>query len=147
MPAFSKKSLEMLQQCHPDLQKVMMEAIKIIDFSVTEGARTKEKQIEYYKAGKSKTLNSKHLPKYCNEFGREYSFAIDILPYFQTEPHIDYNDREEFTLLAGIILGIAKQLRDQGKIKSQIRWGGNWGLGKRIKYTTFVDMPHFEIVE
>ena len=44
MPAFSKKSLRMLQQFHPDLQKVMMEAIKIIDFSITEGARTKEKQ-------------------------------------------------------------------------------------------------------
>lgn len=147
MPAFSKKSLGMLQQCHPDLQKVMMEAIKIIDFSVTEGARTIEKQKEYYKTGKSKTMNSKHLPKYCKEYGKNYSMAIDLLPYFSTEPHTDWNDREEFTLLAGIILGIAKQLRDQGKIKSQIRWGGNWGLGKRIKYTSFVDMPHFEIVE
>lgn len=147
MPAFSKKSRTMLEQCHPDLQKVMMEAIKIFDFSVTEGARTIEKQREYYNAGKSKTMNSKHLPKYCAEYGRNYSYAIDLLPYFNTEPHVDWNDREEFTLLAGIILGIAKQLREQGKIKSQIRWGGNWGLGKRIKYTAFVDMPHFEIVE
>ena len=68
MPAFSKKSRAMLEQVHPDLQKVMEEAIKIIDFSITEGARTKEKQLEYYKAGKSKTLNSKHLPKYFNEY-------------------------------------------------------------------------------
>ena len=101
MPAFSKKSRAMLEQVHPDLQKVMEEAIKIIDFSITEGARTKEKQLEYFKAGKSKTLNSKHLPKYCAEYGRNYSCAIDVCPW-----PVDYGDRERFCLLAGIVLGI-----------------------------------------
>lgn len=146
MPAFSKKSRALLETCHPDLQKILNEAIKIKDFSIVEGVRTLEKQKEYYKTGKSKTMNSKHLPKYCKEYGKEYSFAVDILPYFSTEPHTDWNDREEFSLLAGIILGIAKQLKDAGKIKSDIRWGGNWG-GDRIKYTAFVDMPHFECKE
>lgn len=146
MPAFSKTSRAKLETCHPDLQKILNEAIKIKDFSVTEGVRTYEKQVEYYKAGKSKTLNSKHLAKYCKEYGVNCSYAVDVLPYFSTEPHTDWNDREEFALLAGIILGISKQLKDQGKIKSDIRWGGNWG-GDRIKYTSFVDMPHFEIKE
>lgn len=139
MPAFSKKSLGMLQQCHPDLQKVMMEAIKIIDFSITEGARTKEKQLEYYKTGKSKTMNSKHLPKYCSEFGKEYSFAIDIVPY-----PVNYDDRERFCLLAGIVLGMAKVLLDQGKITHRIRWGGDWSENFITKDEKFSDMPHFE---
>jgi len=139
MPAFSKKSLGMLQQCHPDLQKVMMEAIKIIDFSVTEGARTIEKQREYYKAGKSKTMNSKHLPKYCKEIGKECSFAIDVVPY-----PVSYEDRERFCLLAGIVLGIAKVLKDEGKIKSTIRWGGDWNQNCITKDESFSDLPHFE---
>ena len=141
MPAFSKKSLGMLQQCHPDLQKVMMEAIKIIDFSVTEGARTKEKQIEYFKTGKSKTLNSKHLPKYCKEIDKECSFAVDICPW-----PINYNDRERFCLLAGIVLGIAKVLKDRGIIKSTIRWGGDFNRNLITKDEKFSDMPHFEVL-
>lgn len=141
MPAFSKKSIGMLQQCHPDLQKVMMEAIKIIDFSVTEGARTKEKQIEYFKTGRSKTLNSKHLPKYCKEIGKECSFAIDVVPY-----PISWDDRERFCLLAGIVLGIAKILKDKGIIKSDIRWGGDWNRNNITKDESFSDLPHFEVL-
>ena len=141
MPAFSKKSRAMLEQVHPDLQKVMEEAIKIIDFSITEGARTKEKQLEYYKTGKSKTLNSKHLPKYFNEYKREYSCAIDVVPY-----PVNYNDRERFCVLAGIVLGIAKVLKDEGKIKSDIRWGGDWNRNNITKDESFSDLPHFEVL-
>ena len=139
MPAFSKKSRAMLEQVHPDLQKVMEEAIKIIDFSITEGARTKEQQAKYVKEGKSKTMNSKHLPKYFNEYKKEYSCAIDICPY-----PVDYNDRERFCILAGIVLGIAKILLDQGKIKHRIRWGGDWSENNITKDEKFSDMPHFE---
>ena len=141
MPAFSKKSKSMLEQCHPDIQRVMEEAIKMFDFSVTEGARTKEKQLEYYKAGKSKTLNSKHLPKYCKDIGKECSYAIDVVPY-----PVDYNDRERFCLLAGIVLGIAKLMKDQGKIKSTLRWGGDFNRNNITKDESFSDMPHFEIL-
>lgn len=140
MPAFSKKSRAMLEQVHPDLQKVMEEAIKIIDFSITEGARTIEKQQEYFKAGKSKTLNSKHLPKYFAEYARNYSMAIDIVPY-----PVNYNDRERFCLLAGIVLGMAKLLRDKGIIKSEIRWGGDWNMNNITKDESFSDLPHFEV--
>ena len=141
MPAFSKKSRALLETCHPDLQKILNEAIKIKDFSIVEGARTLEKQREYYKAGKSKTMNSKHLPKYCKEYGKEYSFAVDICPY-----PINYNDRERFCLLAGIVLGMAKLLKDQGKIKSTIRWGGDWNQNCITKDESFSDLPHFEVL-
>ena len=112
MPAFSKKSLGMLQQCHPDLQKVMMEAI-----------------------------NSKHIHKYCKEIDKKCSFAIDVVPY-----PVNYNDRERFCLLAGIVLGIAKVLKDRGIIKSDIRWGGDWNRNNITKDESFSDLPHFEIL-
>ena len=145
MPSFSKKSKEMLKQCHPDIQKVMNEAIKYIDFSIVEGARTEEQQLRYFMEGKSKTMNSKHLLEYSKEYKHNYANAIDIIPYFFSEPHLDWNDREEFCILAGYILGIAKMLKSRGEIKSDIRWGGKWSQ-ERIKENTFVDMPHFEIL-
>jgi peptidoglycan L-alanyl-D-glutamate endopeptidase CwlK len=43
--------------------KVIEEAIKEspLDFSITEGLRTKERQQELFSAGKSQTMNSRHL--------------------------------------------------------------------------------------
>ena len=144
MPKFGKASKQRLATCHPDLQAVLNEAIKYIDFSVVEGYRTKEDQEKYVKENKSKTMNSKHLLQYCPEYGGMYSFAVDVVPYFSTTPHTDFEDREEFCLLAGVILGIAAKMYLEGKIKNEIRWGGKWN-SVRIKNNKFVDMPHFEI--
>ena len=144
MPKFGNASKQRLATCHPDLQKVLNEAIKYIDFSVVEGYRTQVEQEKYFKTGKSKTLNSKHLLRYCPEYGGQYSYAVDVVPYFSTTPHTDFDDREEFCLLAGYILAIANKLKEEGKIKSDIRWGGKWDSA-RIKGNKFFDGPHFEI--
>lgn len=148
MPKFSSKSLSLLEQCHPDLQKVFKEAIKYYDFSVLDSTiRTEEQQKQYVKEGKSKTMNSKHLKRLVPEYGKEYSFAVDVLPYFSTSPHTDWEDYNEFSLLAGIVLGISNYLYDNGKVGHKITWGGTWGSNKRIKDNTFKDMPHFELLE
>lgn len=145
MPSFSKKSKALLEQCHPDLQVLLNEAIKHIDFTILDSTiRTKEQQTEYVRNGKSKTMNSKHLKKYCKEFKGECSFAVDIMPYFSSNPHTDWNDYQEFCFLAGFILGLSKALKIQKKIKSDIVWGGKWDKEK-IKENSFIDMPHFEI--
>lgn len=144
MPKFSRISQQRLSTCHPDLQTVLNEAIKFIDFSIVEGYRTKADQERLYKEGKTKTLNSKHFLKFCPEHGGSFSYAVDVVPYFTSKPHTDYNDREEFCILAGVILGLAKKLKEEGKIASDIRWGGKWDK-ERIKNNSFVDMPHFEI--
>lgn len=144
MPKFGNASKQRLATCHPDLQAVMNEAIKYIDFSIVEGYRTQADQEKYVKEGKSKTLNSKHLLRYCPEHGGRYSYAVDVVPYFASVPHTDFNDREEFALLAGVILSTAKRLKEEGKIKSNIRWGGKWNK-TRIKDNKWADMPHFQI--
>lgn len=146
MAKFSKKSQALLDQVHPDLQFVLNYAIQIMDFTILDSTiRTKEQQEQFIKEGKSKTLNSKHIKKYFSIYDAEYSSAVDIIPYFSKEPHNDWNDLQEFCLLAGIILGVAKICKDEGFIHSIIKWGGKWS-NEKIKDNSFVDMPHFEII-
>lgn len=123
----SKKNLDTL--CLP-LQHILNMAIRTYDFSILEGHRDKEKQDRYFKEGKSKLKfpDSKHnsLP----------SHAVDIAPY-----PIDWNDRERFVYLAGIIKGIGHALG------YNIRWGGDFNMNNDLKDQSFNDLPHFEIRE
>lgn len=130
MPSFGKKSKKELNTCDVRLQMLAQEAIKIIDFSVLQGHRTEEQQNEAYAKGNSKV-------KYPNSKHNKYpSLAFDVAPY-----PIDFNDRERFVYLAGILLGIASTLG------YQLRWGGDWDQDRDLKDQTFNDLMHFEIVE
>jgi peptidoglycan L-alanyl-D-glutamate endopeptidase CwlK len=135
MPKFSKRSLELLEQCHPDLQLLCNTAINVIDFSVLPSTiRTLKEQAEFVTAGTSKTMDSLHLKRPFPEcFNAEYSAAVDIAPY-----PIDWNDRTRFELLAGIMKGIAEVYYKEGRISHRIAWGGDW--------KTLNDMPHFELI-
>jgi peptidoglycan L-alanyl-D-glutamate endopeptidase CwlK len=59
----SARSLKSLEGVHPDLVTVVKRAIRItpIDFVVIEGLRTEARQRELYRAGASRTMNSRHL--------------------------------------------------------------------------------------
>ena len=80
MPSFGKKSLALLNTCHPDLQAVAKEAIKHIDFSITQGHRTDAEQEKMFLEGKSNATRgkSKHnlLPSeafdWCNYPGPDF---------------------------------------------------------------------------
>lgn len=129
MPKFSQTSLALLEQTHPDLQLIMNTAIKAIDFSILPSTiRTIEEQEAFVKAGKSKTMNSRHLKQ-----ADGYSYAVDIWKY-----PINWTDEKGQTELARYILGVADGLFAAGLLKHKILWGGDW--------KSFVDMPHFEIV-
>ncbi len=127
MPELSQKSLNKLQQCHPDIQRVIFEAIKTIDFTIIEGYRTKEDQdVRFYQGtSRVKWPNSKH-----NAFPAK---AIDIWPWpvpRDAKGNLDSNSTK-WNQLAGIILEKADQLG------VKLTWGGNW--------TSIVDKPHFEL--
>ena len=129
MPIFGKKSKERLATCDDRLQIICNEAIKVFDFTVLEGHRDEETQNRLFWEGKSKLQfpNSKH--------NTSPSRAIDIAPY-----PIDWDDKERFGRLAGLMFGIAF------KNGVQLRWGGTWsGLEGKNK-SGFYDLPHFEIV-
>ena len=127
MPELSQKSLNKLNQCHPDIQRVMLEVIKTDDFTIIEGYRTKEDQdVRFYKGtSRVKWPNSKH-----NVFP---SKAIDIWPWPvpRTKDGSLDSDSPAWAHLAGVVLEKAEQLG------IKLVWGGSW--------TSIVDKPHWEL--
>ena len=123
--SFSDKSKKVLETVHPYLQLICYEAIKIIDFTPLEGLRNEEKQNNYFHAGKSKLKypQSRHNKSILLKLDK-FSDAIDLVPY-----PIDWDNKERFQHLSGIIKGIALS---KG---IQIEWGGDWNKK---------DLPHFQ---
>jgi len=134
MPAFSKTSLERLSTCHPDLQTLFNEVIKYFDCAVIVGHRGQAEQDAAFRDGLSKLKwpNGQHnsMP----------SMAADVAPY-----PIDWKDTKRFCYFAGVVMGIAETLLEQGKISHKIRWGGDWNMNSQVKDETFHDLPHFEL--
>jgi len=136
MNKLSKRSQERYDTLHPDLQLILDYMLDIVDFSIIEGVRTKERQREYVSKGLSKTMNSKHLP---NKDG--LSEAVDIFPY----PNGDWSDTARFTYYQGIAKGVAHMLHVIGDIDHVIRNGVDWDSDGEIKDHTFFDGPHLEL--
>jgi peptidoglycan L-alanyl-D-glutamate endopeptidase CwlK len=138
MPSFSKKSLQQLATCHKDLQTLFHEVIKYFDCTVIEGFRNQELQDKAFAEGKSKLQwpNGKH-----NFYP---SNAVDVAPCINGG--IDWNNAKQFYFFGGFVLGIATQLKAQGKITHDIRYGGDWDSDKDINDQSFNDLPHFEII-
>jgi len=118
--ALGQRSKERLSGVHPDLVKVIEEAIKEspLDFSISEGLRTKERQKELFDAGKSQTMNSRHIT------GK----AVDIAVLVDGKVTWDF---KYYQTVAEHIKKIAKDM------KIDIVWGGDW--------QSFKDGPHLEL--
>ena len=141
MYKFSNKSKERLNTCHEDLRLIANIAIQRsqIDFGIAEGHRTVERQYDLYKAGLSKIdgVNKRGKHNY------KPSLAFDI--YAWVNGRSSY-DQRYIIFIAGVILAVAKELKDQGRIQAELRWGGNWdGDGEIITDQSFNDLVHFEI--
>lgn len=102
---FGKKSLEQLNTCHEDLQKIAHELIKEMDVTVIYGHRNEHDQFQAFVNRKSKLLwpNSKH-----NSYP---SRAMDIAPYNQKLKGIDWQDITAFLDMCKRIERIAKELK------------------------------------
>lgn len=114
-----KKSLERLDGVHPDLVRVVKRAIQLtaIDFTVTEGLRTKERQAQLLKAGASKTMNSRHITGH----------AVDLAAWVD-------GIRWDWGLYPKIAIAMKTAASE---LDIPIIWGGDW--------RTFKDGPHFEL--
>ena len=124
MARFGKRSKERLKGVDAKLVNVLNELIKIMDVTIIEGLRSEERQEKLLKEGKTKTRFSKHIQ------GK----AVDLAPY-----PIDWNDRDRFHYMSGMIRGIAKQLN------VNVRWGGDWDSDGETKDNSFDDLVHVEI--
>jgi peptidoglycan LD-endopeptidase CwlK len=111
------RSSQRLSGVHPDLVAVVKRAIQITeqDFSVLEGIRNINRQRELFKAGKSTTMNSRHLTGH----------AVDLAPW-----PISW-EWEGFYPIAEAMKQAAEEL------EVDIVWGGDW--------KSFPDGPHFEL--
>jgi hypothetical protein len=67
---FSQRSLKNLEGVHPDLVKVCHQALKIsdLDFIITEGLRTVERQKFLVSKKLSQTMRSRHLTGHAIDF-------------------------------------------------------------------------------
>ena len=126
---FSSQSLEKLKTCHPDIQKVMTEVIKHVDCTIIEGVRTKEQQEEYVRTGKSKTMDSKHLPQPDG-----YSHAVDVMAC-----PIKWEDWKRNSYFAGFVMATAKSMGID--LRSGIDWDSDFDISEH----SFLDAPHFEL--
>lgn len=133
---FSKRSLSHLNNLHQDLQRILLEAIKLFDFSIISSYRGAKEQDTYFYAGKSKHKypGSKH--------NRLPSFAADLTPC-----PLDWNKRGQFLLLAGVVIAVARRLKDDDIITHEIRIGADWNLNDDPDDEKFSDLGHIEIIE
>jgi peptidoglycan L-alanyl-D-glutamate endopeptidase CwlK len=122
----SARSISRLDGVHPALVAVVRSAITLTktDFTVVEGVRTLEKQREYFRVGKSRTMKSKHLTGH----------AVDLMPYGDFDGDGDMEGSWE--LKHFYPLNDAMQ-QAAAALNVKITWGGSWA--------SFVDAPHFEI--
>lgn len=129
MPAFGTQSRKALKTCDPDIQAVLNEAIKHVDFSVVWGHRGMEEQNRAFNEGKSQrrwpTSNHNSLP----------SQAVDVVPY-----PTGYNSLPEFYELATYIYAACI------KLGVRLEWGGHWknftGKGDNDR-----DWAHWELIQ
>jgi len=145
----SQRSIERLDGVDDRLVDVVCRAIEIttVDFAVNEGLRTVETQRKYVEAGKSQTMESKHLT----------GEAVDLVAYINGQVSWELN-------LYDNIADAIKQAAIEKNVA--IRWGAAWNVPdirmwrgtmeeammyyiderRRQNKRPFIDGPHFEIV-
>lgn len=149
----SNKSLRRLEGVHPDMVAVVKRAIEItkVDFGVTEGTRTVATQRKYVAAGKSQTMNSKHLPQ-----ADGYSHAVDLVAYVGSSVSWElnlYDDIADAMKQAAKELNVSVKWGAAWNVPDVTQWGGTMeeammhyvderrAQGRR----PFIDGPHFEL--
>ncbi len=119
----------MLASCDQRLQSVFYEVVRHYDVKILKGHRGQIEQDNAYAEGRSKVKwpHGKH--------NIHPSLAVDVAPY-----PIDFDDRERFYYLAGLVKGVASVMG------IKIRWGGNWRMDGDFQANDFDDLLHFELV-
>ena len=136
MYKLSKRSLNTMVGVHPDLVKVIKEAIATspYDFMITQGVRTAKYQNELYQQGRTKrglkvtnadgyTKKSNHQMK-IDGFGYAIDFVIVNGKALDWDTESKYKAVARHILVTGHKLGIS------------LEWGGDW---------KFKDYPHVQI--
>ena len=116
----SQRSRKAMAGVHPDLVRVIEDAIAItpVDFMITEGLRTTQRQAALVRARASRTLKSRHLTGH----------AVDVAAL------VDGQVRWDWPLYAQVAKAFKAAAAGRG---IALIWGGDW---RSLK-----DGPHFEL--
>lgn len=138
---FGRTSKKRLQGLHPKLVALVEDVLAtgVMDFSIIEGVRTKERQQILVDRGASRTMNSKHIKQ-----ADGYGHAVDLYPYPIDMDKVNggyWPEIIRFGVLAGMMQTLAPK---HGLV---IRWGMDWDRDGRTLDHSFFDAPHFEIKE
>lgn len=136
MPSFGRASLNILAECHIDLQTVFFEVIKTFDFSILVGYRGQVLQDAAFAAKKSK-VKFPFSTHNCRP-----AEGVDVAPY-----PIDWKDEHRFIYFAGYVMAVADRLLIQGRITYAIKWGGDFNKNGRLDDDNFVDLDHFQLIK
>lgn len=111
MAALSPKSEEKLIGVKPELVRVVKEAIKIslVDFGISEGLRSLERQKQLVSEGKSRTLASKHLS----------GDAVDLFAYVENK--VSWEEKHYY------VIARAMQVSAK-KFATVVGWGAVWDI-------------------
>jgi peptidoglycan L-alanyl-D-glutamate endopeptidase CwlK len=144
----SQRSISKLEGVDPNMVNVVKRAIELtrVDFGVTEGLRSVNRQKELVAAGKSQTMRSKHIE------GK----AVDLVAYIGSDIAWELNLYDD-------IADAIKQAADE--LDVPVRWGAAWhiddirtwngsmeeamndyiDLRRSQGRRPFIDGPHFEL--
>lgn len=117
---FSQRSENNLKGVNADLVKIVRRALQLspVDFGITEGLRTVERQRQLVAAGKSQTMNSRHISGH----------AVDVFAYPTSAGSWEWKYYEQ----------IATEFKQAAKeLNIPVEWGGDW--------KTLKDGPHFQL--
>lgn len=144
----SKRSHDRLFGVNPKLVAVVNTAIDItkVDFGVVEGLRTEETQRQYVDAGKSQTMNSKHLT----------GEAVDLVAFVNGAVSWElnlYDDIADAMRIAALEHDLPLRWGAAWNVPDIRKWEGtmasamNFYIDERRRQNRrpFIDAPHFEI--
>lgn len=116
----SKRSENNLVGVNADLVKIVRLALTLstVDFGITEGLRSRERQKQLLAQGKSQTMNSRHITGH----------AVDVVAYLGSQVSWEWKYYEQ---IASAFKKAAAELN------IPVEWGGDW--------KTLKDGPHFQL--
>lgn len=132
--SLTARDRQRLATVHPALAALVEDVAKAVPLMVVEGARSLDRQRQLFALGKSRTMNSRHLPKPAIGLQAPVSHAVDLAPLVDLDGDGDLDlswRHAHFRPIAAAMKAAAQRAR------VAIVWGGDW--------EEFVDMPHFEL--
>lgn len=117
---FSKRSENNLVGVNADLVKIVRRALELstVDFGITEGLRSRERQKQLLAEGKSQTMNSRHITGH----------AVDVVAYLGSQVSWEWRYYEQIDFAFK---------KAAAELNIPVEWGGDW--------KTLKDGPHFQL--